>query len=479
VARLFRQKKLLLVLDIDHTMLHATDDDRAPAMAAAKGLSHCLHSFKLPSSAYYHTPDKLHYVMLRPGLIAWLEDLATMYELYIYTAGTRIYAEAVAAVFDPDQRLFGSRIITRTDVPELGKVKRLERFFPVDNSMVLAVDDRSDVWTEDASNLVTIRPYHFFHGMADVNNTSGPEFDLRGETELEENEAKEPTKIDHGLRRVGELLRWVHQKFYAANPSVANQVAGKGADVKPLLRELRKRILRGMPLAIDAPAVGPERDALWSLAAACGGACADHITPQTVAVIASRPSSPMALDGKNKRVWVVHPDWLHACIHNWNKEPFPKYSIFGVAKRERPDPPPAASAGNSSSQESDAAPPPRVVEYDEFGYEVEVTSPVDEDDQAPTAPAAPESPQKQGSNELLSASESTSPVPSSSEHEAAELTASSIAVASSSVPGPSQSEDSKRQGDSGTHDGKSSEEDEDDDEDDDEEDVAGFLQSLK
>jgi FCP1-like phosphatase family protein len=145
LERLFRTRKLLLVLDIDHTMLHATDDVRAPAFAQGKQLGAELHSFKMPASEDHTMPDKVHHVMMRPGLVHWLERLAVQYELYIYTAGTRTYAEAVAKIFDPQGRLFGSRIISRTDVPELGKVKRLERFFPIDNSMVLAVDDRSDV----------------------------------------------------------------------------------------------------------------------------------------------------------------------------------------------------------------------------------------------------------------------------------------------------------------------------------------------
>mmetsp|Transcript_6008 Transcript_6008/g.12207 ORF Transcript_6008/g.12207 Transcript_6008/m.12207 type:complete len:360 (+) Transcript_6008:574-1653(+) len=164
LKRLINSQKLLLVLDIDHTMLHATDDARAPAFVKSKGLpDKLLHRFMLDMSKE-GVPGgaREHFVMLRPGLEDWLKQVSKMYELYIYTAGTRLYAEAVARIFDPDKSLFGDRIISRTDVPELGKIKRLQRFFPTEDRMVLAVDDRSDVWIEDVNNLITIRPYHFF-----------------------------------------------------------------------------------------------------------------------------------------------------------------------------------------------------------------------------------------------------------------------------------------------------------------------------
>ena len=43
--------------------------------------------------------------------------------LYVYTHGTRAYAEGVASILDPTRKLFGHRIFSRTDVPDLGSAK--------------------------------------------------------------------------------------------------------------------------------------------------------------------------------------------------------------------------------------------------------------------------------------------------------------------------------------------------------------------
>jgi hypothetical protein len=93
--------------------------------------------------------------------------------LFLNATGTRAYAEAIADVIDPEKKYFSARILSRTDVPELGhSLKSIERFFPIDSSMVVVIDDREDVW-KGCRNLVTIEPYHFWRNMADVNNSSG------------------------------------------------------------------------------------------------------------------------------------------------------------------------------------------------------------------------------------------------------------------------------------------------------------------
>mmetsp|Transcript_14838 Transcript_14838/g.25962 ORF Transcript_14838/g.25962 Transcript_14838/m.25962 type:complete len:665 (+) Transcript_14838:3299-5293(+) len=376
VKRLFKAKKLLLVLDIDHTLLHATDDQRAPDLARKKGVLSKLHQFKLGACEGHPASDKMHYIMLRPGLIEWLEQVSTMYELYIYTAGTRVYAEAVANIFDPSKRLFGSRIISRTDVPELGKIKRLERFFPIDNNMVLAIDDRSDVWVEDAKNLLTIRPYHFFYGMHEVNNSSGPDFETP-EEQKEEVKALKSEKMDHGLRRAGELLKWVHEKFYEPqNLTVKDQLDCRGSDVKELVRTLRSRILRGLPVIVDMQS-DYENKTLGDIVKACGGVLQEKIEKDTQVIISQTPSSKFANDGKLKCIWVLRPEWIHSCVHNWNKEPYEKYSLFRLSKS------PTASDKSKKSENKtpskDKAGPKVPQQVDDFGYPIE-------DDDEPAMP---------------------------------------------------------------------------------------------
>jgi RNA polymerase II subunit A-like phosphatase len=43
----------------------------------------------------------------------FLERAHELYELHIYTMGTRTYAEAIAKLIDPESRYFHDRIVTR------------------------------------------------------------------------------------------------------------------------------------------------------------------------------------------------------------------------------------------------------------------------------------------------------------------------------------------------------------------------------
>ena len=51
----------------------------------------------------------------RPGLPAFLKELSKLYEMHVYTMGTRAYAEKVCEVIDPKGEFFGRRILSRDE----------------------------------------------------------------------------------------------------------------------------------------------------------------------------------------------------------------------------------------------------------------------------------------------------------------------------------------------------------------------------
>lgn len=51
--------------------------------------------------------------------------MATKYEMHVYTMGTRAYAEEVCAAIDPDEKIFGGRVLSRD---ESGSECTLSRF---------------------------------------------------------------------------------------------------------------------------------------------------------------------------------------------------------------------------------------------------------------------------------------------------------------------------------------------------------------
>ncbi|KAJ3326879.1 Carboxy-terminal domain (CTD) phosphatase, partial [Gonapodya sp. JEL0774] len=165
--RLLRSRKLSLVLDLDQTIIHATvdptvgewmEDPTNPNYPVLQGV----HRFVLPDH------PAVYYVKMRPHLQEFLRRVSKLYELHVYTMGTRTYADEIARKVDPEGSFFGERVLSRDESGSF-TAKSLLRLFPFDQSMVAVVDDRADVWNW-SQNLIKIRPYEFFLGIGDINS---------------------------------------------------------------------------------------------------------------------------------------------------------------------------------------------------------------------------------------------------------------------------------------------------------------------
>lgn len=148
--RLIAGGKLSLVVDLDQTVLHATIDPSVGKLADHQEGE--IHSVILPEA-----PDQVYYIKLRPHLRPFLQRMSQLFELHVYTMGSRNYARAVVRLFDPDGRLFYDRILSRDDSGIVEQRKDLRRIFPADDSTVLVIDDRADVW-DYCKNLIPVPP---------------------------------------------------------------------------------------------------------------------------------------------------------------------------------------------------------------------------------------------------------------------------------------------------------------------------------
>ncbi|PWY84533.1 hypothetical protein BO94DRAFT_536089 [Aspergillus sclerotioniger CBS 115572] len=164
--RLLSNRKLSLVVDLDQTIIHATVDPTVGEWMQDKENPNYqalndVRAFQLVDDG----PGMRgcwYYVKLRPGLESFLQNVSEMFELHIYTMGTRAYAQHIASIIDPDRSLFGDRILSRDESGSL-TAKNLHRLFPVDTKMVVIIDDRGDVWRW-SPNLIKVSPYDFFAG---------------------------------------------------------------------------------------------------------------------------------------------------------------------------------------------------------------------------------------------------------------------------------------------------------------------------
>lgn len=177
--RLLEQRKLSLVVDLDQTVIHACIDPTVgewqkdptnPNYEAVKDVQ----SFQLNDDGPRGVASGCsYYIKMRPGLREFLEHISTMYELHVYTMGTRAYATNIAKIIDPDLKLFGNRVISRDENGSM-TAKSLQRLFPASTNMVVIIDDRADVWPKNRPNLIKVVPYDFFKGVGDINSSFLP-----------------------------------------------------------------------------------------------------------------------------------------------------------------------------------------------------------------------------------------------------------------------------------------------------------------
>lgn len=453
--RLLAQKKLCLVLDLDHTLLHATADPRAQPYS----ISHDdVRTLRLPvvletppnaSPPPPHQPIWMtHYVKLRPHLKAFLEDVRDTYELTVYTAGTRQYAEEITIVLcrhlvgarrdgehlerlryeaavaqaeydqqlhqerkrkaddldaektaDPNanntgepakkkkrlsfggnqiksydtassanadgtkleeknldtlkekletlkaqlkeadnlerkawelrQTVFGSRVVSRTDVGDLGRdVKSLKRIFPGGGTMAAVVDDREDVWAnaqdnsdstikgEPPSNMLLVKPYHYqaFVGFADVNNAAGADLSNTGPSVGEEDN-------DVQLLWTGQILKDLHKLYYS-------QHNGTRQTVPQLLARMRRNVLKGtvlvlsglVPLHKKSISADAPRPSIVRYAQSLGAQLQDNVDEGVTHVVAAKDGTDKAIAARKfPRTVLVKPSWLVECFWSMSR----------------------------------------------------------------------------------------------------------------------------------------------------------------
>ncbi|KAL3935594.1 MAG: hypothetical protein SGBAC_008918 [Bacillariaceae sp.] len=446
--RLSGMKKLCLVLDLDHTLLHATADPRAQPFSESNDDVRTLrlpivmeaqpNGQKQPSQ---QPVFMTHYVKLRPHLKEFLDSMRDTYEISVYTAGTRQYAEEITIILsrhlvgtkldmlgleklrystfiaqqdyetqlrlekkrksdsnggaegDADEKqaikrkkvsfgvdevktydtassaaadapvekktatllkakldklsaelaraeemekeaqklrqsVFGSRVVSRTDVGDLGRdVKSLRRIFPCGGTMAAVVDDREDVWAnasdnsettrkgEPPSNLLLVKPYHFpaFQGFADVNNAAG--VDLSGSTESTETEEK-----DMQLKWTGQILKDLHALYYS-------QQNGTRQTVPELLSRMRKNVLKGTNLVLSGLVAinrdmspNAPRPSIVRFAESLGAQLQSNVDVSVTHVVAAKDGTDKAIAARKfPRTVLIKPSWLMECYWSMSR----------------------------------------------------------------------------------------------------------------------------------------------------------------
>ena len=333
VARALAARKLLLVLDLDHTLLNSarTGEIDGASLGILHGMTRT-ETLRPGGPQLYPLPYCSLWTKLRPGARELLHTGAALCEPIVYTMGDRGYAAEMGRLLDPGGALLTrGRLIAASDSATAGQ-KDLDVVLGGER-MALILDDTPGVWRRHARNLVVAQRYHFFPSSAVAAGLPPSESWLaRGS-----DEETDTGLLSHILR----LVSRVHARFFAdedANP-------GDG-DVRVCLAVERRRVLSGVRIAFSAvipsAEADPARHPLWRLATELGASvapdvglgvthlvCAKRGTHKHVAAMAGAP--PEAAQpggaggggggggggGEGRAVLCVSPAWLSACGARW------------------------------------------------------------------------------------------------------------------------------------------------------------------
>lgn len=290
--KLMKMNKLMLFLDVDHTLLHATKSPRAKDHMNNPILKQSIHEIEFPN------PNNCpYYVKLRPGVESFLQAAAEKYNIVLYTMGYKAYAEKVRQLMDPTGHYIRAIISREEHVNRRGEggKKSIQEFIPLYDSNTIIIDDVTKVW-EKPDNVLEVPRYSFW-----------PENENLEKDEAWEGNVLEKKEQDFTLRNISYLLNDIHKMWYTPPKPIFS--------APRLLDALAKGVLSGCELVftgIIPQQTNPLDNSVWKLALKFGAKCSQTITETTTHVIADRRITAKVQNGKKKpNLNVVHVNWLY------------------------------------------------------------------------------------------------------------------------------------------------------------------------
>ncbi|OQR78423.1 RNA polymerase II subunit A C-terminal domain phosphatase-like [Tropilaelaps mercedesae] len=353
--RLLGQRKLVLLVDLDQTLVHTTSEMIHPKLM---GIEH----FTLPGNRqmWYHT-------RIRPGTEHFLEKISRLFELHIVTFGARPYAHHIASLLDKQKKYFQFRILSRDECfHPASKTANLRSLFPCGDQLVAIIDDREDVWNF-AANLVTVKPYVFFRGAGDINAPIGGFADYHAlppspggscsaylsprnpvvaqidrevvsclrdvieHTCSQVDGVVEYDDSDDYLMYLEDILTTIHRAFFELYEQMQSKV-GNGSsvsavrssqipDLKTVIPYVRQKVLKDVVLVFTGclpTNQRPEMAKIYQVAVSLGARVHKDLSKEVTHLVAARPGTAKLVHARKFRnIKVVSTHWLWCCAERW------------------------------------------------------------------------------------------------------------------------------------------------------------------
>lgn len=215
------KKQLILILDLDNTLIHA--------VKVLKNFDNKVFEGEQDIYEWLVNTNEKFLIKLRPYLSEFFEKIKNKYTCFLYTSGTRSYADFNRCIINSlkGAQLESEKMIALED-NFLDLEKKIKRMLPYTNDIVLILDDNANVWPDDKRNLIFTKKFLFF-----------PEDKM-----LESLEKDFKTKpFDNFLYFSGLNLHKIYKVFFCL------QDLGKNPDVRVIYRYFQKNLFKGIRIS--------------------------------------------------------------------------------------------------------------------------------------------------------------------------------------------------------------------------------------
>lgn len=307
VKSLLRERKLVLILDLDHTLINSTKLHDISAAERDLGIQ-TLASEDAPEKSLFTLEAMQMLTKLRPFVCKFLKEASNMFEMYIYTMGDKAYAIEIAKLLDPGNVYFGSKVISNSDCTQRHQ-KGLDVVLGAENVAII-LDDTEYVWQKHKENLILMERYHYF-----ASSCRQFGFSVKALSESMQDERES----DGALATTLDVLKRIHTLFFDS----AVETALSSRDVRQVIKKVRQEVLQGCKVVFSRvfpSSSRPQDQIIWKMAEQLGAICCadmDSTVTHVVAVDSGTEKARWAVG--NNRI-LVHPRWIEASNFRWHRQ---------------------------------------------------------------------------------------------------------------------------------------------------------------
>lgn len=320
---LLRSKKLILILDLDHTLLNSTR--LGEISSEEEYLRQQEESTRAdPDRSIFELYGMHLLTKLRPFVRTFLQEASKMFEMYVYTMGERPYALEIAKILDPKRVYFDTRVISQADSTKRHQ-KGLDVVLGAETAVVI-LDDTEFVWQKHKENLILMERYHFF-----ASSCRQFGFSARSLSEMK----KDESESDGALSTILNVLKRAHQMFF--DPDLQTDLASR--DVREVLRYIQREILQGCKIVFSR--VFPSKthaadQQIWKMAQQLGAVCSTEVDASVTHVVSTDKTTEKARWALRNEKFLVNPDWIEAANYLWRRQREDDFQIVAGSKTTLP-----------------------------------------------------------------------------------------------------------------------------------------------